>query len=370
MRRISFVAIMVLGSGCTGAENASDGSSGSSSGAVSSSSSSSSTTNGSASSTGGGATVSLVSGRVLSPSGSFGLFDALVSVDFLDANGLGAHLQTHTRFDGQFKLSGLPAGEYRLNATRGRYTGAITLTLGVDTDTVTDADIVVSGGDTHFVVVSGSFDSIEDILGGNGLGFEPVLVDGWNQVDWVPEVVNATYLQNVDAVFLNCGIDDSFFDRTDLAERRQVLLDYVEAGGGLYISDWAYDVMEWLFPDALDFYDDDTEHDVAQIGQAEEVTAVIEDVTLQKLVGRTVQITYDLGSWAILEDADTAVDALRVEVLARATVHTYGGTELENVPLAASVGVGSGTVIYTTFHNEAQLDPTVEAVLQYMVMNL
>ena len=54
----------------------------------------------------------------------------------------------------------------------------------------------------------------------------------------------------------------------------------------------------------------------------------------------------------------------------RHVVFTPLGLELVDRPLAIRLNAGSGRAIYTTFHNEAQLDPAVEAILQYFVMSL
>ena len=104
---------------------------------------------------------------------------------------------------------------------------------------------------------------------------------------------------------------------------------------------------------------------------------MIGDETLIKIVGRTAVITYDLPSWVVMDvvaappngrNADGGV--FQVTTIATGTVHTSQGLELVDRPLAIRLNAGSGRAIYTTFHNEAQLDPAVEAILQYFVMSL
>ncbi|MEW5850539.1 MAG: carboxypeptidase-like regulatory domain-containing protein [Myxococcota bacterium] len=358
------------GGSTSGGASSGGGSSGSGSGSGSTSSTSSGGSSSSAE-----PTQSVISGRVLAPSGTFGLFDALVSVDYTDEDGVERHKQTHTRFDGQFFLRGLPPGTYTVKAERGRYTGTGAATIDDPLSQVTGVDIRVLAAGARFVVVTGSYDSIEDIIGtgSGGLGFNPVIVDGsqdWGadppNAPWVDEVATPEYLANVDALFLNCGLGDDIFSNPNLADRRQALLDWIAAGGGLYASDWAYDVVEWLFPDPITFLGDDLIHGDAQQGDSEIVTATMVDETLEKIVGRTVEINYDLPAWAVIEEATTSNT---VSVLATGTVHA-GVRELEEVPLAVRIRSGEGTVIYTTFHNEVQLDETVRGILNYIVMSL
>jgi len=309
-----------------------------------------------------------ISGRVLSPSGTFGVFDAEVSVE-ITINGQPTRRQTHSRFDGTFGLYSIPAGTYTLHATRGIYAGdSVPITVG-NNERVTGTEVRILSTGIHFEVVTGSFDDIGAIV--DGLGFTHVEVDGTFDSSWLTNVTDADTLNASHAILINCGVDDEIWGITDLEARRQALRSYVHSGKSIYISDWAYDVMEWLFPEALGFYGEDVEHNSAQRGQEEVVLADVPDETLSKLVGETINITYDLPYWAILRSVDAPVDGeVTVDVIARATVHARGGVPVEDVPLAVIVHYGAGRVIYTTFHNEAQLDATVASILQYMVMSL
>lgn len=321
-----------------------------------------------------GAEQSLVLGHVVTPAGGFGVFDAVVDVNYSDDAGVPVHRQARTRWDGQFQLRGLPVGTYTFAATRGHHAGQASITVATPSQQITDATIQLSASGAKFVVVTGAWDRIEDIIGASGLGFDPVMVSGDNgfgqPADWLTPVADAAYLADVAAVFLNCGLDDDIFSRADLVQRLDTLRAYVAAGGSLYISDQAYDVAEALYPDAVEFYGNDANPNAAQEGDAEEVAATIVDRTLEKIVGHTVTISYDLSSWAVMESVPAPVDGGPVaETLVTGTVHAYG-TTLPDVPLAVQITAGNGRVIYTTFHNEAQLDPGVRAILQFMVLSL
>jgi hypothetical protein len=356
---------------------------------------------------GGGGSVSVVQGHLLSPNGAFGVYEGLVWVDF-EVNGQTQRRQSSTRFDGRFTLNGLPAGTHTLHGERGLYAGTATVTLETSGSTVTDADILVSAGNARFVVVTGQYDSVGEIV--SGLGLPTVEVDGIGGFldptpTWFADTVNDAYLADKTALLLNCGITDDVWERPDLELRRQTLRQWIASGHSLYASDWAYDFVEWLFPEVLNFHGDDNARNAAQDGNEELVAATVSDETLFKLVGGSLTIDYDLPAWAVLTglgpepdggvpaadggsvddggvadggaaDAAVVVDAgsvspvaTTVTVLVRGTVHV-GNREYEDVPLAVKIKHGAGTVVFTTFHNEAQLDATVLTVLRYMIMRL
>ena len=315
----------------------------------------------------------IITGRMLSPSGTSGIFEGRVWVEW-EQDGTTARRQSSTRYDGRYTLNGVPPGAYTVHAERGAYAGQTAVTLAAVDSVVEDADIRVVAGAARFVVVSGYYDDIGAIVTDLGFATQPVSGNGFGSppATWLGTVATDAYLADKTAVMLNCGLDDDFWSRTDLEDRRTALRTYVESGHSLYISDWAYGVMEWLYPEVLDFYGEDATPGDAKHGDAEQVLASIGDETLAKLVGRFVGITYDLPAWAVmlgLEQTDGGTAPYPVDVLATGTVHV-GAQEFADVPLAVRVHIGEGAIVYTTFHNEAQLDPTVLSILRYMVLRL
>ena len=79
-------------------------------------------------------------------------------------------------------------------------------------------------------------------------------------------------------------------------------------------------------------------------------------------------IYYDLGSWAAPDRVDHGTPLLR-------GTYTYyhpvtWNPVSEEGPLAARMGDGSGTVLYTSFHNEQQTTLDMDVLLQEIIFSL
>lgn len=182
-------------------------------------------------------------------------------------------------------------------------------------------------------------------------------------------------ISRYDAVFVNSGTrgfgawvyngtetDDSLV--TDELTLRHVQ-EYVENGGTLVVSDWAYDLIEAIWPDQIEFVGDDLVLDDAQRGVSEAVIADVEDTSVQERLdgNETVQLGFDYTYWTVIESVGP-----RVNVHMRGDVSYHaGGAEgdqtLENVPLLVSFESEGGQVVYSSFHWRTQRDDVTEGVL-------
>lgn len=154
----------------------------------------------------------------------------------------------------------------------------------------------------------------------------------------------------------------------------QTVVDNVEFsvrnGLRLYFSDWNYDLMEAAWPDLVDWIGDDTELDAAQNGLPQTVNATIVSEGMAEAlavpVGTQLEIIFNFGDWAVIDTVDTE----QVEVLVTGDVAyddpATGEVRVkEDAPLLISANVGSGVVLFTTFHNEAQISDETRDVLAY-----
>ena len=98
-------------------------------------------------------------------------------------------------------------------------------------------------------------------------------------------------------------------------------------------------------------------------GRAQVVTAQVLDSGLQELLGTTVSLNFDTNNW----------DPARFEgngatIFMRGPFKTMTGRQVE-APLLVKFPAGHGTVIFTSFHNEAQNSRQEEALLRYLVFS-
>ena len=62
-----------------------------------------------------------------------------------------------------------------------------------------------------------------------------------------------------DILFINCGSHEWALqqgEQEEIAQALENLRRFVREGGSLYLSDWAYDLFEVLFPDAVQCFGD------------------------------------------------------------------------------------------------------------------
>ncbi|MCP4921432.1 MAG: hypothetical protein GY913_31430 [Proteobacteria bacterium] len=128
---------------------------------------------------------------------------------------------------------------------------------------------------------------------------------------------------------------------------------WVESGGTLYVSDWEWELFEAVVPEAVDFRED------PRIGEAGTLTATILDRNIAAMLGsETASVAFDLPSWAVIDGVDQATPLVQASVDGRQR------------PLAVSHAVGDGRVIFTSFHNEAQMTEDMQTILYSLILSL
>lgn len=182
-------------------------------------------------------------------------------------------------------------------------------------------------------------------------------------------------IQQYNAVFFNSGTRglNAFRYNYNLDPDDSLLLDekamtnacdYIEANGSVFVTDWAYDLVEHCLPDAIEFLGDDSVVDAAQAGVAGTVLADVPDEELAAtLETSVVNVEFNYSAFAVIEKVGSDV-----EVLLRGDVSyeaEEGGIKvMTGAPLAVRIPVGkSGQVYYSSFHLSPQTPALADALL-------
>jgi hypothetical protein len=217
----------------------------------------------------------------------------------------------------------------------------------------------------RLAVTPHEFDDMGSLLDSLGHGYKYDLVA-------YSAFVEPEGLRQHDVVFLTCGgVPNSWLSERlrDSArgsagvyrakpETVRALYDnlrrFVRDGGTLYVSDLHFDVLVIAFKEFID------EGAVGR-GAVQTVDAQVVDEGLRKQLGDEISLRFDMRAW-------------RPAAFKRWKVTTYleGDYELVdgrvvNGPLMVSFSYGKGTVIFTSFHNEAQNSDLEKLLLRYLV---
>ena len=317
--------------------------------------------------------VGSVEGRVCAPDGVTWLSDADAFVVRSDGSRVGAT----TDADGRYYIDGVPVGAQVVEVVKGSFTASIPVTIfSGQTTVIPEGECQLAVEDLRIAVVTGDYDRVQDVLSGIGIGATQVDTYSSSFINsaWVEDLLgDRSLLFSYDIVFLNCGLGDlpftaqGFFTRPISAETLQNLRDFAAQGGSVYASDWAYYVVEKTWPDFVSFYGDDAEGGSAKVGFApQDVTANVVDAAMSIGLGQTSMILhYPLLSWVVMQDVSPLTT-----VYIKGSAELEDGTTLNDVPHTVAFRPGSGRVLFTSFHQEAGINPDMQRVLQLLIFEL
>jgi hypothetical protein len=147
--------------------------------------------------------------------------------------------------------------------------------------------------------------------------------------------------------------------------------EFVDRGGRLVLSDWTYDLVVALWPDKIDFFGDEAELDVAQVGVLAQINGTVSDATLAEALGdETVSLAYNYSNWSVIESVSDDVSVhISGDVTYRISA-SEGYGDLTDVPLLVSFTQGAGQVVFSTFHWMAQNPDLGERIMLEVVEGL
>ncbi len=297
----------------------------------------------------------IVTGTIVTPNGSK-VGGATIEV------ASNSSYKTKTNNEGEFSFS-VPSGEQRLKVFSG--SGDIfrtSLNVSVTIDATANIGDIVLDNPGSIAYLAGDYDNIQDIID-DSLGYSMVAISS-------EDLQNLNALNAYDLIFLNCGefaVGNSSLGQTEQDLIRSNLNSYITNGGKAYGSDWAITyfapacTVDSLEEIGINFEINNTifgENDVCfkLIGVEQEVTANVVDANLSTLIGSTAEVNYDLPGWANIE-----------------TGLSFSGNVLLSNPtlgiMAFDQSIGDGHVLFTTFHNEANITEDMEEILEYFIFN-
>lgn len=242
------------------------------------------------------------------------------------------------------------------------------VTLSREADLVLPDPPCFADVDAQVVVITGTYDDLVPTLAAANVPVARV-IDGQRGdelVDFLSDVAN---LVEYDILFFDGGHQEDGVVHgagPAVTSVQDSLRTYVEQGGVIFASDWAYDVVERLYPEKVEWVGDDAVADAAQAGEPGDVTANVTNSGLSLAVGQdTVTVRYDLAEWPVIEVVDATVDVyLQGDVVWRQGMSTY---PVADAPVLIGFEQGSGNVIYSTYRAAANADGNMLAVLAAMV---
>ena len=333
-----------------------------------------------------------ISGRVCAPDVKTWVNGATVSVEAIDCSGASVTLTAQSDAEGRFKLDAVPAGTWTVRAALGAFWQDVQVTVKPElTTTLATSGLCLAQRNVKIAVVTGTGDKIESVL--DSLRLQYTLVHG-TQSTWAAEAApflgDLERMKQFDFIVIDCAAGYAGNYRIDFGTQADVigrnLHDFVLAGGALYASDWGLVFAAAAAPGALEFATRDmtpiaSPFDATQLmGFAPQtLTASLGDPALRTFLGKdSIAIKFPRQSsaaaihWGLMTGtpgATVLASADAVQTCGESTCHTAGATR-DGVPLLVRVKVGSGSVVYSSFHNIAQSGTDVAQLLKYVVLSL
>lgn len=286
---------------------------------------------------------STIHGRFVSPSGTVAVAGAVVTVSTVAGCKAGSD-QT-----GAFTFQQVPSSTATVTATKGLYTASSEAVPGVAVELRIDPASVQIG------YVAGDYDSIETVV--QRLGFAPTALYASD--------LAGTAVGQLDVLLLNCGMAEDYATSPDVIGN---LRSFVQGGGVLYSSDWAFVYVDAVWPGKIQFLPNNTQYPGGPyLGESGDgLQATVSDAALRLALGKdTASIDFDLSEWVVMDSV-----ASGVAVLLSGPAPLILGSTLSNRPYAVQFADGDGRVTYTSFHNEVQTTADMDVLLEQMLLGL
>ena len=342
-----------------------------------------------------------VYGKILAPNGVDPISKGKISV--ISSESIVQEFFSNSTGDFSFFLD---YGDYNLVFSKGLFKSESNLSLTQESSSFSfDIGDIIFGQIPNIGVVTGNYDNIQSILYDIGLvddDGDPLfdIIDGINfrnqeslinqinhhnhreklkttglepnvDFNFSDLINNESLLSEYDILFLNCGLN------TSESETSEALYNFVNNGGLLYATDWAYPFLEKI--NEISGNEFLTFHQPYTSGQSLTTEATILSselndwlsINFNLTIENTVVIDEFLNAWQVVDsyDADSVIAWLDGYVEYNDENGELVGSNKE---LAFTYALGDGGVFYSSFHTENNEDgfSCVDRVMEYMVFEL
>ena len=339
-----------------------------------------------------------VLGVVCAPTAGANVAFADVTLDVTpDCGGAAFHAATKADAKGGYTFTNVPPGSAQIGFAKGSFKGSTPVTIQAGKQlnlTTQDAKRCLKSTSVKIAVVLGDADHIEKLLDDLGFAYDSFESGTSTTVDTSAAqklLMDPVKLGSYDVLFANCGttLEKLVTDNPGVVANIQA---FVNAGHSLYASDWAWDLVEWSFPDAIQFWgveksfvkgtkgpsttDGPRQGPGPTMTQKKAGTPAVQfagslvDAGLNAALGKASTTIYeDLGTWVVMKAAGAGTN-VEIEAAVKSAQGDWG-----TVPLVVTFTAGKGHVVYTSFHNIAQADAggsvaDIKAILTYLVFSL
>ncbi|MCI0473031.1 MAG: carboxypeptidase-like regulatory domain-containing protein [Ignavibacteria bacterium] len=241
---------------------------------------------------------------------------------------------------GYYKFPNATQGGKKLIFKKGSFVDTVIVTVPI-IGNAPDANLLPV---KPLAVYWGEYDEIQKIV--RGMGY---LLDSLTLADFS----NPIKLNQHSAIFINCG--SSSRDDLNTPGISNNLNGFLNQGGKIYASDWAFGCVKGLHPELEGEYEGNS---------VDSLPATIVYTPLAAYMGKTsVRINYNLGSWLMLNPGIN--QTVNIPFLKA----TYQGFTDNPIAFFRNEG-NSGKLLYTTFHEEAQTTQDMVKILQFFIFEL
>lgn len=311
-----------------------------------------------------------IDGQTCRPDGGV-LPGAEVTVEGYDCEG--NHFTESTSADGEgyYYFEDIDSGEHELTIETGSF--SVTDDVLVVKDQVTNlkgenSKVCLQGTEVEIAVIIGTWDDIPSLL--NGMNIQHDIINpGGGNADAV-----ANFLSDIDAmneydiIFVECNSPWDFSSFSyNMEDIKNNVRTYIEMGNSLYASDYAYDYVQDSMPGVIKWYNEETGGAPTSGTAGEYPVDVVSDDMLTLLGTSTTDINFNLGGWAIAEDGGPGTT---VHFRSQAGSDCCSGVEEAALMTTYHDLIGDGRLIYTSFHNSAQVSGDMQQILEFMIFQL